>query len=118
MLEQWVTATILVFSDKRAFKSSMLSSAVSGLICHSLIIIPCSASLRHAPTFASWSWFVTMTSSPGLRRLLIALERTYIFIVVEPPIIISSVFALIISAKSLVAWSILSPAMADVSNSA
>ena len=42
------------------------NSAVDLLICHSFITAPTSLSLLQAPIFASWSWFVTMISSPGL----------------------------------------------------
>ena len=51
-------------------------------------------------------------------KFLSAFDNTYKFIDVEPPIRISFSFAFIISAKCLVAKSILSPAIFDIGYSA
>jgi hypothetical protein len=68
MLEQRVKQTSRVRLPTRDLRSSISSSPVCGSIRHSFITAPNSANRRQQPILASWSWLVTMISSPGLSR--------------------------------------------------
>ena len=100
--EQWVKHTSRVRSFSSLSSSSTSSSQVSVLIRHSLTTAPTSARRRQAPELASWSRLVTMTSSPGPNHGLSAWARTYMLMVVEPPIMTSSGSGL--SIPAMLAW--------------
>lgn len=90
MLEQWPKQTKRVRSLSNAARSSGSSAKLSGSKRHSRTAIPSAASLHQAPTLASWSRFVTTTSSPsrGPGRSVWARRKTSI--VVDGPISTSS----------------------------
>ena len=98
MLEQWPKQTRRVRSPSSAARPSGASATLSRSKRHSRSVIPSAASLRQAPTFASWSRSVTTISSPSRRPGLSAWARRNTFIEVEGPIITSSGAAPIMAA--------------------